>query len=356
MLVLLGCQTEPGPADTSGSPDPLTRIVDSARWAQNAHNVQSWRLERLDAVTLQGGLDSARLLPQTDPDDRQLILSLGALSQAARMAAASEGLNLSVRWMAPPDWVPRTNPGLPVVEWKLMGSTPVEPIDALSRPTVKYKVTPARLTGGVSSVDRFNRPGVRFFLVDDGKELSQVLGLARDAYSIEMTSTPTLMESVNYTVYGAEARTRHPYGITLLGNFDRSSVEFMEFLAQTFRQTPEQYGHSGIEMLGKVLDHCQQLVVLTTSENTPRAQFEAGEALQEMWMSVLDRGEVLLPLSQGLQEAQQFENDRRGIHALLAHPGETVQMIWAVERPDGEFLRAPRIPAKLLFVSEQGKK
>jgi len=225
-------------------------------------------------------------------------------------------------------------------------------IDALSRASVKYRVISMRLTEGFAdgAVARFDRPGLRFAIIERGPVLDQVLKPAREAYRIEMTTTTTLMESFNYTVYGARARTRHPYGITLLGNFDRKSVGLFEFLAQVFPQSPAAYGRSGIEMFGKVLDHCEQAIVLTTSRNTPEAQFEAGQALQAMWMAALNEGVSLLPLSQGLQEPIQYDAERQGFQTLLAENGETVQMIWAVGKPDGEFLRAPRLSANTLFV------
>jgi len=360
LTVAMACQREPA---QSVSSDPILRIVDSARWAQNAHNVQSWRLWRIDSGTLQGGLDPARLLPKTDPLDRQLILSLGALTEAARIAARKEGLNLSERWIAPLDWNPATKPGIPVFEWRLastiVGNGPIDEmqsdvqVDALSRATVKYRVTGARLTEGFAdgAVARFDRRGMRFAIIERGPVLDQVLKLAREAYRIEMTTTSTLMESFNYTVYGAKARARHPYGITLLGNFDQKSVGFFEFLAQAFPQSPADYGRSGIEMFGKVLDRCEQIIVLTTSRNTAEEQFEAGQALQAVWMATLNKGVSLLPLSQGLQEPVQYAAERQGLQALLANDGDTVQMIWAVGKPDGEFLRAPRLSANALFVS-----
>jgi hypothetical protein len=351
-----GVQAQSVPAD------PILRIVDSARWAQNAHNVQSWRLWRQDAVTLEGGLDPARLLPKTDPLDRQLILSLGAFTEAARIAAHAEGLELNERWIAPSDWNPATNPEMPVFEWRFAslaagserpGEMPSDvKVDALSAPTVKYKVTATRLTEGFEdgAIARFDRPGSAFVIVERGPVLDQVLKLAMEAYRVEMTTTATLMESFNYTVYGARSRARHPYGITLLGNFDRKFVGFFEFLAQVFPQSPADYGRSGIEMFRKVIDHCAQVIVLTTSRNTPEAQFEAGQALQAMWMAAVDKKVSLLPLSQGLQEPAQYDAEREGLQTLLARNGDTVQMIWAVGTPDGEFLRAPRLPVNTLIV------
>ena len=172
LTVAMSCQANQGgePAQNVLS-DPILRIVDSARWAQNAHNIQSWRLWRLDPVTVWGGLDPDRLLPATDPLDRQLILSLGAFTEAVRIAAGTEHLNLSQRWIARLDWSPTADPGIPVFEWRfastMAGTDPADEtpsdvkIDALSRASVKYRVIGMRLTEGFSdgAVAPVHRPG-----------------------------------------------------------------------------------------------------------------------------------------------------------------------------------------------------
>lgn len=362
-LLIVACQSDQvKKTPEAEASDPVLAVIDAARWAQNAHNVQSWRFWRTSPESVQGGLDPARLLPNTDPKDRQLILSLGALTETARVAARSKGLVFAARWIAPVGWNPRAEPGIPAFEWRIEASGSASRagaagVDAVSSPTVKYKVKPARLVEGFADggISRFDRNGARFFIVEKGPLLVRVLALAREAYQIEMTNGPTLMESVNYSVYGVEARRRHPYGITLLGNFDRAQLGFVEFLARAFPQSPEEYGRSGMKMIGKVLDSCEQLVVMVSpangAANDPGALWEAGQPMESMWDEVIADGLSLLPLSQGLQEPEQYAEVRKALQGLLANEGETVQMIWAVGKPDGKFLRAPRIDARDLLVA-----
>ena len=68
------------------APGSWSDIVEQARWAQNAHNMQSWKLTPSpgDPKTLWIRLDSGRLLPQTDPPSRQLLISVGCFLAGGR--------------------------------------------------------------------------------------------------------------------------------------------------------------------------------------------------------------------------------------------------------------------------------
>jgi hypothetical protein len=83
-------------------------------------------------------------------------------------------------------------------------------------------------------------------------------------------------------------------------------------------------------------------MVLTSRGNSPEVQFLTGFPMQAAWMSALDQGFTLLPLSQGLQEYPQVQAQYDRLHQLLAQEGETVQMIFAVNRPEpGDFYNSP---------------
>src|SRR6185369_9498874 len=73
-------------------------LADRARWAANAHNVQSWRLEAVEGRPDQKRLtlDPGRMLSETDPPSRQLTISLGAFLAVLEDAAAEMGA--AVAW------------------------------------------------------------------------------------------------------------------------------------------------------------------------------------------------------------------------------------------------------------------
>ena len=76
--------------------DARINALSYAVLAPNPHNQQPWqvRLEGNDRLTLYCDLD--RLLPETDPPNRQIVIGLGAFLELLRQAAAARGYRLNI--------------------------------------------------------------------------------------------------------------------------------------------------------------------------------------------------------------------------------------------------------------------
>lgn len=89
----------PVPAPPDPAPEALAErlrlYAAAARTAPSKHNAQPWRF-RIDAEALHVLADRSRLMPATDPDGRELLLSCGAAVRAAVVAAAALGFRLDV--------------------------------------------------------------------------------------------------------------------------------------------------------------------------------------------------------------------------------------------------------------------
>jgi hypothetical protein len=319
-------------------------LIDKARWAQNAHNVQSWKLETMPGRpdTRRLVLESTRLLPQTDAPQRQLTVSLGCFLAVLEDAAAAQGARVT--------WQPLTDvPGaLVTLSEDPAPSTPAPNLDALAAPTVKYRTAafslPARVLRDLE--ERYSTPTVRFHWITEPADVAAAKAWARDAFNTEMDLPRTRDESIAYTRVGETARRLTPWGITLLPNFPRGELFWVEAFEGLFPESPAAYARDSETMLGKALGPVEQILVVTSRGNGNLERLRTGEALQRVWMRVIDRGGRLLPLSQGLEEfpemAPRFDEAAR----RWARDGETVQMVLALFKPGlGEFLRSPRLPA-----------
>jgi hypothetical protein len=360
-IVILSCVT-PEPKESTSSEDSLwLRILDEARWAQNAHNMQSWELTILSEDSLIGRLSPQRLLPQTDPISRQLIISLGAFSEVAHRSARSYGYDLQVNWIGPQVWVPGESEAADLFRWTLapLDDTPssadVE-LDALSSATVKYKVVEGSLDAAAQErlLQNYSTEQNRIFFVNpEDPRFLEVRDLSKEAYRIEMEYEPTLMESFDNTRVGEQERQAKPYGITLMGNFHQGMLGFVELFSGLFPMAPMEYTKTSIDLFNGAVDKTVQLMVLTSRGNSPEVQFLTGFPMQAAWMSALDQGFTLLPLSQGLQEYPQVQAQYDRLHQLLAQEGETVQMIFAVNRPEpGDFYNSPRLRPQALLAQQ----
>jgi hypothetical protein len=321
-------------------------LADRARWAANAHNVQSWLLEpvagRPDQKRLV--LDPSRLLPATDPFHRQLTISLGAFLAVLEDEAARRGARVS--WTTLSD-------GSPGALITLSAGSPGDRppvVDGLTAPTVKYKSAAWSRPAATLAVDESrSTTSVRFRWFLDPAEVQAALAWARQAYRIEMNLPRTRDESMAYTVYGEGARKAKPYGITLLPNFPQDELFWVETFSAWFPQSPQDYARTAIDLFDRALVPVSQVLVVTSQGNGVREQLLTGEALQRLWQKVRSEGGELLPLSQGLQEFPEMARPYAEASQRWAQKGETVQMVLALFRPQpGTFLPSPRIPAAAL--------
>ncbi len=344
-MAFVSCESQ---ADESTSA-PWGEIVEGARWAANAHNVQSWQLRVVSDSELIGGLDPDRLLPETDPIGRQLVISLGALSAAAEVVAAELGFELTTEWIGD-DWSLAADPGADLFRW-IIDSAPsrtIATIDGLTSPTVKYRMNAASFDEATASrlASEYSSDWSAIIVEMETERVGQSIDLAILSFETEMNHEPTALESLVVTQVGPRARRENPYGITLKGNFRSRSFWFIDRMAGLFPQTLEQYTESGIKLFTGAVRDGNTLIAQVTERNDPQSWFEAGRDLQYLWMDVRNMGYELLPLSQGLQEYPEVAASYARFHELWAPEGGTVQMLLHVGEPRGRFGQSPRLPVE----------
>ena len=148
LLVLAGsCSNLPTDTAAPGKAggDVRLALVDNARWSMSAHNMQPWEvaLDQADPLALTVSLANGRLLPETDPYSRQLIMSVGGFLALIEDAAAERGYQTELS-LFPEGELPPLDGGesfqQPVARVKLRSpaaaATPAY-LDALSSATVK---------------------------------------------------------------------------------------------------------------------------------------------------------------------------------------------------------------------------
>ncbi|MGA0841082.1 MAG: hypothetical protein ACO3P1_14440, partial [Pseudomonadales bacterium] len=72
-------------------PDPRMRALSWAVLAPNPHNRQPWLVDLAEEGVITLYADLERMLPHTDPADRQITIGLGCFLELLRMAAAEDG-------------------------------------------------------------------------------------------------------------------------------------------------------------------------------------------------------------------------------------------------------------------------
>jgi hypothetical protein len=75
-----------------------TDLIELARWAPSAHNIQTWKLRVLSDRDAELLYDPDRTLPATDPDGAFTKAGLGVFVETLAVAAAAQGFRLEVQW------------------------------------------------------------------------------------------------------------------------------------------------------------------------------------------------------------------------------------------------------------------
>ena len=308
-------------------------------------------------------LDLARFRPAPSSDRSPVapVVDLGGVFPGSgRGCGCRSGLEAVLESV--PQWhlEPRQAGGSPVAALSKAPdpqASPQEKLDALSSATVKYRVTPFVFSKDFfdSQETRYSGGGVRFTWILEPDRLEKIKRIVSDAYALEMTLPRTLDESYLNTRFNGNQRRMKPWGITLLPNFPAWAIPLIDIWETLFPESRQDYAKSSIELFSSAVDSSKAIIVVATHGNTPELQVRTGVPLQRLWMEVLSAGGSLLPLSQALQEYPEMEELRSAIHQEASQPGETIQMLLSLGKPEGAFIRSPRIPANELFAPKVQK-
>lgn len=327
------------PAD---EPDLRRHMLAHALLAPNPHNRQPWLadLRRDGEITLV--CDTGRLLPETDPQGRQILIGCGAFIELAVLAAAERGVRVQVQ--AFPDGEPPadTLPGGRVVaRLRLLAdaSTPRDPLFQQVRQRHTHKGAydnQLQLAGAQwqALLDEGRGPGLQPGAVADADRRAELRTLTRQAYQIECTTARTWLESARLMRIGPQAVARHRDGISILGGMPRLMHGVGLF-------DPFEVPAAGRPSLQRTMERFDAFETgsgylwIASSGNGRQVQLEAGRRFVRTQLRATRLGLSLHPLSQALQEFAEMHGAWLEVHRLLGlDPNrQRLQMLSRVGRP-----------------------
>jgi hypothetical protein len=345
---LTGCaQTMPTDAiEAWRGPEPDLATTDVRRWllsyailAPHSHNLQSWIADLGTPNEILLRCDLKRLLPQTDPLSRQIMMSHGTFLELLDLAAKERGLRADVTLFPEGAFGPEQLDTRPVARIRLAPDSAVQkdPLFAqiLLRHTNRnsYDLSRPVPTPAWDAMAEAAKPhAVRFGHVDSGQAglIATHRRIAAEAWRIELTTPRTVMESFDVLRVGADEIAQHRDGLSLLdakvvwlnrlGLFDRRKAPGPDDYATT----------SQIEEFGRKIESTPGFLWMVTNGNDRVTQVNAGRAYARVQLAATGQGLVIQPLSQALQEYPEQQKPYEEIHAQVgaARPTQTVQM-WA---------------------------
>lgn len=354
---LPGCSAEIPPEATIGWNGPSNE-TDVRRWvlsfallAPHSHNLQSWiaDLRQPDEIVLR--CDLTRLLPETDPFYRQIMMSHGTFLELLDIASRERGLRSDIELFPEGPFGAARLDDRPVARIRMRPDSTVkkDPFFAqiLKRrtnrnPYDRRPVSPEAWQAMIQAAEKED-VGVGYVDLAHPELIAQHRKIASDAWRTELTTSRIILESYKVFRVGADEIVKHRDGISIMdpklvwldrfGLFDRSKAPEADAYAT----------RSQVKDFDARLDSTPSFLWMKTPGNDRFAQVNAGRAYARLQLAATAHGVAMQPLQQALQEYAEQQTNYRAIHRLCgaAEDGQTVQM-WARVGYAPEVPPAPR--------------
>jgi hypothetical protein len=313
-------------------------LVGHALLAPHSHNLQSWLVDLGVPGEITLFIDRSRLLPETDPFSRQMMMSQGTFIELLDLAARQKGLRAQVELFPQGAFSPTTVDARPTARIRLVPDAAVQP-DPLfaqifrrrtNREAYEAREPDATALQAITASVQPHAVRVGFAGGAQADALAQHRRIAKEAWRIELTTSRTVLESFRVLRVGPKEIAQHRDGLSLndpmvraldaVGLFDRGVAPGPGDFATT----------SQIKDFNTKIDSTPAFFWLVSEGNDRFTQVNAGRAYVRAQLAATAAGLSMQPLSQALQEYPEQTVPYTEIHQLLGAPSPrfTVQM-WA---------------------------
>jgi hypothetical protein len=325
-----------GPGD---EPDLRRWILGHAILAPHSHNLQSWLVDLRTPGEILLRCDLTRLLPETDPFSRQIMMSHGTFIELLDLAARERGQRAEISFFPEGEFGPEKIDERPVARIRLAEDTNVskDPLfgQIFRRQTNRSAYDaqrPVPAAAWQAMADAVQPHAMRFGFVrpDESAEIRTHREIANEAWRIELTTPRAMLETYKVLRVGAKEIAQHRDGLSLtdpavvwmtrLGLFDRSQAPGPDDFATT----------SQIKDFGEKIASTPGFLWMISQGNDRATQVNAGRAFARVQLAATAQGVAMQPLQQALQEYPEQARPYAAIRQLLGAPApaQTIQM-WA---------------------------
>ncbi len=341
-MPIAGCSTDYPQSSVQAWRDK-TEIVDVRRWmlahgllAPNPHNRQPWIADVRTTGEIRLICDGDRLLPQTDPFGRQILIGCGAFIELAVIAATERGYRVQVEAFPDGEPGPRELPGGRTVARLLIEQDSSLPKDALfaqilQRHTNKGPFDSTRTVPSTvwqqlqtSATDK----GLLAGAITDAASMATMRQITRESFETEILTSRTYLESARLMRIGPNEVEKNRDGIPLMGRmvralsmlglFDRFEVP--QRGSSNYKQTMDRWA---------VYETASGYFWIASRDNSRTTQLNSGRAYVRAHLHATAAGVDMHPLSQAVQEFVEVKPQFDALRALIGRgdTGNTVQML-----------------------------
>ena len=302
--------------------DPRMHALAQAILAPNPHNRQPWliELEGSDRLRLLPDLD--RMLPETDPPNRQITIGFGAFLELLRQAASVTGHQLVI------DRFPRGSDAASL-DPRPIAEVIFEPAGILADPLAgtilnrrttrapfdKQRPVPSEVMGRIA---QRAAAGDGFSFTSEPKQVKGLTALNRKGWEAEFGTEATHAESTRLTRIGASEVNANPDGISLYGPAPEIAGATGLISRSSMKEEGSFAAGQVLNFYLDVLDATATYAWLVTPGNSRQEQLDAGAHWVRINQAATAEGVAFHPVSQVLQEFDAMAVHLAEVHRMLA--------------------------------------
>ncbi|UCC47374.1 MAG: hypothetical protein JSV41_07635 [Gemmatimonadota bacterium] len=274
-----------------------TEILFFASLAPSGHNVQPWVVRIEDADRWVVGADASRRLPAVDPQNRELMLSIGAFTENLALAASASGYEAEIEVLAGSTF------DADLLQVRLQVAEPRDyPLQRLS--------SRRTLRGGYSNVE-LRRDDVSalsepladraLFIPPSSPQAAYLRETAVESFRAQTWRDDAQEELAEWVRFDDDAVFAHRDGLTM-ASMEISGIAacFVRLFADDVMS--KNFREQGIKKTAKLAGQGGGWLVVTSADDSVAELIETGRRWQRMNLLLHELGIAAHPMSQMLEE------------------------------------------------------
>lgn len=311
--------------------EPRKRALSYAILAPNPHNRQPWLVDLSVKDQISLYVDTERLLPHTDPFNRQITIGLGCFLELMTIAASQDGFEVSIELFPEGgDAAKLDKRPVAIATFRKSPDTKLDPLFAhvMDRRSLKEPFDLNRPVSNTTleSIEKSVKYGTLVGTTNAPKKVQTLRELSNAALRIEIETPRTYKESVDLFRIGSKEIDANPDGIDFSGPLFEAMHLSGIFNREVVLDTSSSAFVQGQDAVLANTDTAMAHIWLITKSNTRADQIQAGRDWLRVNLATTREGICTQPLSQALQEYIEMAELYDKIHAMFAPNDGTVQM------------------------------